>query len=131
MSQIGYWVWKLWIGARLRCPNCEQGKMFSSLFRMEPVCDHCGARYERAQGESIGGTLINLVAAEMLSMGGFIVSQVLFSPPLVFQLVFWVAFNLIFILLFYRHARGMWVSVAYLAGSVYPDDTPPQAEPKP
>lgn len=124
MNQVLHWTQKLWVGARLRCPNCERGKMFSGLFRMEPLCPHCGARYERAQGESIGGTLINLVAAELLSMGGFILSQLLFSPPLAFQLIFWVAFNLIFIVVFYRHARGMWVSVAYLAGSVYPDDSP-------
>ncbi len=126
MGQISHWLWKLWIGMRLRCPNCERGKMFSGLFRMEPVCSHCGARYERAQGESIGGTLINLVAAEMLSMGGFIITQVLFSPPMLFQLVFWVSFNLIFIVLFYRHARSMWVSVAYLTGGVYPDNAPPK-----
>lgn len=119
--QIGFAIHKLWVGLRLRCPNCEQGKMFHGLFKMDKTCPYCGARYERLDGESIGGTLVNLCLAEMLSMGGYIVSQVLFAPPLWFQLTFWVAFNIIFILLFYRHARGMWVSVAYLSGSVYPD----------
>lgn len=116
-----YYAHKLWVGMLLRCPNCEQGRMFRGLFKMDEKCPHCGARYERLSGESIGGTMLNLSLAETLSMGGYIVTQALFSPPLAFQLTFWVSFNIIFILLFYRHARGMWVSVAYLSGSVYPD----------
>lgn len=116
-----HYAHKLWVGMRLRCPNCEQGPMFAGLFKMHETCSHCGARFERLSGESIGGTMLNLSLAEMISMGGYIVTQVLFSPPLAFQLTFWVSFNIIFILLFYRHARGMWVSVAYLSGSVYPD----------
>ena len=112
---------KILLGALLRCPNCEKGSMFSGLFTIRDTCPVCGARFERQQGESVGGTVINLVLAEVLSIGGFFVSQALFNPPLAFQLVFWIAFNLIFVVLFYRHARGMWVSVAYLSGDVYPD----------
>jgi len=112
---------KLLVGMLLRCPNCEQGKMFTGLFTMRTTCPVCGARFERKQGESIGGTLINLVFAEILSVGGFFVSEALFHPPLAFQLVFWIAFNLLFVVFFYRHARGMWVAIAYLSSGVYPD----------
>ena len=96
--------------------------MFHGLFAMDETCPYCGVRYERRSGESIGGTMINLVCAEVLSMGGYIVTQALFAPPLAFQLIFWVAFNIIFILLFYRHARGIWASLSFLSGNVYPDD---------
>ena len=118
---VSYVIRKLWVGLRLRCPNCEQGHMFHGLFAMDEKCPHCGARYERLSGESLGGMMINLCTAEVVSMGGYIISQALFAPPLAFQLTFWVAFNIIFILLFYRHARGIWVSTAFLSGSVYPD----------
>ncbi len=95
--------------------------MFNGLFAMDETCPYCGVRYERLSGESIGGTLVNLVCAEVLSMGGYIITQALFAPPLAFQLIFWVTFNILFILLFYRHARGISVSLSYLAGNVYPD----------
>ncbi len=127
----GHAIHKLWVGARLRCPNCEKGKMFHGLFSIDKTCPNCGVRYERLDGESIGGTLVNLVFAEVLSMGGYIITQALFAPPLAFQLTFWVSFNIIFILLFYRHARGIWVSVAYLSGSVYPDAVETATEDKP
>ena len=54
-------------------------------------------------------------------MGGYIITQAVFEPPLAFQLIFWVAFNIIFIVLFYRHARGIWASMSFLSGNVYPD----------
>ena len=126
MMKLLYCLHKFWLGLRLRCPNCEQGRMFTGLFKMETLCPHCGARFERLSGESIGGTLINLSLAEVLSMGGYLLTQWLFNPPLLFQLTFWVAFNLLFIVFFYRHARGLWVSVAYLTGSVYPDREAPK-----
>lgn len=118
---IGYAIHKLWVGLRLRCPNCERGHMFHGLFKMDETCPYCGARYERREGESIGGTMINLVCAEVLSMGGYLISQALFAPPLAFQLVFWIAFNILFVVLFYRHARGLWASLSFLSGNVYPD----------
>ena len=119
--EIGYTLHKLWIGLRLRCPNCEQGRMFHGLFAMDDTCPYCAVRYERLSGESIGGSMINLASAEVLSMSGYIITQALFAPPLAFQLIFWVAFNIIFVVLFYRHARSLWASMSFLSGNVYPD----------
>ncbi len=114
----------LWRGFTLRCPNCGRGAMFHGLFQPIPTCSACGVRYERREGESIGGTLINLVVAEVLSMGGLIVSQVAFSPPLAFQLTFWVSFNVLFIIFFYRHARALWVAITHLSGGLQADTEP-------
>ncbi|MBZ0297994.1 MAG: DUF983 domain-containing protein [Anaerolineae bacterium] len=121
-KDMRYYLEKLWLGFRLRCPNCGQGKMFSGLFRMEPTCPHCHVRYERSSGESLGGMMIGLIIVELITVGGYLLSDVLFRPPLLFQMVFWVAFNLAFCLAFYRPARGMWVSVTYLTGGVYADE---------
>ncbi len=118
---VRYYLGKLLLGLRLRCPNCGQGRMFTGLFSMEETCPYCHVRYERRSGESIGGMFINLGLAEMLSIAGFFISQALFDPPLIFQMVFWVAFNILFVLLFYRHSRALWVAVSYLTNGVYPD----------
>jgi len=40
------------------------------------------------------------------------------------HLIFWVIFNIVFLTLFYRHARSLWIGTSYLTGGVYadPDD---------
>lgn len=112
------------LGLWLRCPNCERGTMFKDLFTLRPTCPVCAVRFERSDGESLGGMMINLGFAEVLSIGGFIVSQALFNPPILFQAIFWGVFNVAFIVLFYRHARGLWIAVSYLTGGVYTDPAP-------
>src|SRR5512141_1119931 len=112
---------KLWVGFTLRCPNCEQSHMFHGLFKMDKTCPVCGVRYERMSGESVGGMFINLVTAELLSVGGYIATQLLWTPPLWLQVSFWIVFSFVFVLVFYRHSRSLWVAVAYLTGGVYAD----------
>jgi uncharacterized protein (DUF983 family) len=116
-----YYLHKLWLGLALRCPNCGQGRMFSGLFSMEKTCPHCDVRYERLSGESIGGMFINLGLAEVISVFGFFAIQLAFNPPMLPHILFWVAFNILFVLLFYRHARGLWVAINYLSSGVYAD----------
>lgn len=120
--KLFHYTRKLAVGMFLRCPNCERGRMFTGLFAMRETCPYCNARFERQQGESIGGTLINLSLAEIFTVGGFFVAEALLHPPFGLHLAFWITFNILFVILFYRHARGMWVGVSYLAGGVYPDE---------
>src|SRR5215471_17905468 len=90
-------------GLRLHCPNCGQGKTFTSLFKVEEKCSVCGVRFERQAGESVGGMDNNLGVAELLCVGVYFVTLILFHPPVVPSVVFWVLFNIVFVLLFYRH----------------------------
>src|SRR5690606_28083349 len=117
---------KLLIGARLRCPNCEQGRMFAGPVAMRPTCSVCGVRFERSSGESLGGMMVNLVVAELLTVGGFFVSYFALGSPadMTPLIVFWLIFDVLFVLAFYRPARGMWVAVTYLTSGLTTDDAP-------
>jgi len=116
----------LWTAFRLRCPACGRGRIFTGLFTMNAVCPYCGVRFERESGESVGGMYINLILAELLTIGGFFLANALFDPPFVPHLAFWVVFNIAFVTLFYRHARALWIGTSYLTGGVYPDADDPQ-----
>lgn len=115
-------VW--WTVFRLRCPNCGRGRIFTGLFRMNATCPYCQVRFERESGESVGAMYIALVVVELLTVGGFFIANALFHPPDGPHLVFWVVFNVVFLTLFYRHARSLWIGTSYLTGGVYvdPDD---------
>ncbi len=117
-------IHKLLVGARLRCPNCEEGRLFTGLFAMNATCPVCGVRFERSSGESLGGMMINLVVAELLTIFGFFISYVALGSPLDMTplIVFWVTFDILFVLAFYRPARGMWVAVTHLTSGLKTDD---------
>jgi len=119
------WLHVLWVTFTLRCPNCEQGKIFTGLFRMNKTCPVCGVRFEREDGESVGGMYINLGLAELTTVGGFFLADALWHPPFEPHLIFWVIYNVLFIVLFYNRSRAMWVGISYLTGGVRPD--PPTA----
>ena len=120
---LSYAFRKLRVGFRLKCPNCEQAKMFEGRFnlKMTPTCPYCDVRYERSSGEAIGGVYINVAVAELTAMAGFFTVHSIFNPPILMQLLIWIPYLLVFIVLFYPRARGIWTSILWLTGAVYAD----------
>ena len=56
-----------WRAARLRCPNCGGGPLFSYWVRMRERCPVCGIRLERGEeGYQVGAYMLNIVAAELI-----------------------------------------------------------------
>lgn len=112
---------KLAAGMRGRCPNCAYGRLFVRGFLMRQTCPYCGVRFSRARGEMLGAVYLNTSLTLALALLGFFVTDRLFQPPMMLQLVVWTGFCFVFPLLFFRSARGLWVAVAYLTGGVYAD----------
>ena len=58
---------------RLRCPNCGQGKLFTSWLRMRDRCPVCGLKLERGEeGYQVGSYMFNIVAAELIFAAVFV-----------------------------------------------------------
>jgi uncharacterized protein (DUF983 family) len=66
---------------RLRCPNCGQGRLFTSWFRMRERCPVCGLKVERGdEGYQVGSYMFNIIAAELLFAALFIAAIMLTWP---------------------------------------------------
>jgi uncharacterized protein (DUF983 family) len=123
MSRLGDYLHKYAVGGlRLRCPNCERGRLFKSGFTLNETCPECGVRFERRSGESIGGVMINLVIVEFVAIGGFLLVTLLTTIRPIDQLIFWIPFGIILPVVFYRNSRGLWVTTSYLNGDVRADE---------
>lgn len=107
---------KLWVGLCLRCPHCEKGATFRTLFTPHTTCAFCGYQFEKRDGESVGGMYINLVVGELLTFGGYLAVEAAADLPVIPHMLFWAVFNVLFLLLFYRHSRSIWMSITYMAG---------------
>jgi uncharacterized protein (DUF983 family) len=108
-------------GLLLTCPVCRRGRMFSSLFTMNRRCPNCGVIFERDVGESTGGMAITMVVTSTITVivGGLVAMFTTF--PVLPLIVILGLFTVVFGLLFYRHARGLWTSFLYLTGSMFED----------
>jgi uncharacterized protein (DUF983 family) len=111
----------LWMGLRLRCPNCGRGRLFARGFHMHATCPYCEARYERGRGESVGGAYITIALAEISALFGFFTVDALTDLAPITQLPFWILYTFVFSVLCYRPARGLWIAIVHLTGGVYPD----------
>src|SRR5437870_3605824 len=107
-------------GLLLICPACQRGRMFRSLFTMNVRCPVCGVIFERDYGEVTGAMAINVTLTMFIALvgaGAAAISDVPLLPLFLGMAVVVIAFSL----WFYRHARGLWVSIIYLTGSMFED----------
>lgn len=101
-------------GVFLKCPRCGGGKLFDGFFRMRQDCSRCHLRFEREQGFFVGAIYINYAATVMIVIPGFFLVDHYAGVSLSHQLLLWGAFAVFFPMVFFRHSRSFWLSLAYL-----------------
>ncbi len=105
---------------KLTCPACGHGRIFRSRFTMNVRCPVCGVIFERDGGEVTGGMAINsLVTCTLMFLGAGLAFVKAVSLWMLFGGL--AIFGVVFALLFYRHARALWVGIIYLTGSMFED----------
>jgi hypothetical protein len=93
--------------------------MFASLFEMHARCPHCGVVFERDAGEVTGAIAIaTTVLLTFIGVAGGILALMttIHAAILIGGLAF---LTTLIGILFYRHARGLWVSFLFLSGAMF------------
>jgi len=112
----------LWVtGLRLRCPVCEQGKLFHSYFNLNKTCPHCAVRFERKTGEEAGGMSLSIVVLGIIFLIAYPLIEFLTDWSLWTHLAIWLPFSILFPIFFYPYSRSLWIVFLYLTGSVHQD----------
>jgi uncharacterized protein (DUF983 family) len=112
----------LFDGFITRCPQCHRGKLFERGFRMQPCCIQCGLIYQQATGEITGGMGINIATTLIPLLIAAFVLGINPAIPLAPVLLGLAAFAIVFPIVFYRSARGLWVAITYLTGDAREGD---------
>lgn len=105
----------------LTCPACQHGRMFRSRFQMNVRCPVCGVIFERDGGEVTGGMAINSLVTCTIVFIGSGLAAIFTDVPLLPLFLGIGVFSLTFSVWFYRYARGLWVGIIYLTGSMFED----------
>jgi uncharacterized protein (DUF983 family) len=98
----------------LRCPRCGSWGIFRSWLRLKPTCPTCGLALERGESADhwFGAVAVNLIAAEVLGIGGIVVWIIVTWPD-----VPWIAIQyagpvimVVLPVLFYPFSRALWLA---------------------
>ena len=76
---------------------------------MHQNCSHCDLKFEREQGYFVGAIYINYAATIGVAVPGFFLLDAFTAITLNRQLAIWLPFAVIFPLLFFHHARSLWL----------------------
>ena len=112
-------------GLLLRCPNCGKGKLFRRGFTMYEKCPVCGWRYEREEGYWTGAVAVNLVVTELLIALVAVplaVALALAQKPVTLLIIIGLPLPFILPLLFFRHAKSLWMSIDFMVHPVDPEE---------
>mgnify|MGYP001279528314 FL=1 len=102
----------MWDGFRLRCPSCRQGAIYASLTRMNPACPRCGAPFERDNEGDFLGAMVTAYSLTVVFAAVLLVLLFVLTPlPVYQQMMITAIASLLFLLLFYRNLKGVWVAV--------------------
>jgi uncharacterized protein (DUF983 family) len=112
----------MFYGFLLRCPQCQRGAMFAHGFTINPTCQYCGLRFEHASGEITGGMGISITATLLPVMTIALVLGLDPAVPLLPLLIGLGGFAIIFPIIFYRSARGIWIGLLYSTGNINEGD---------
>ncbi len=99
------------LGTMLRglCPECGEGRIFASTWRMNPTCPVCGTKFERGPGYFTGAMYFSYaLGIPIIALGTLIVWLVARWPLHWAVLVVWVAF-LPLVPLIFRLSRAIFI----------------------
>lgn len=103
---------------RLRCPRCGVGKLYAKPFKMFEYCPHCQLKFEREQGYFIGAMYINYGATVGVAVPGYLLLDAFTGMTINQQLAVWVPFAVVFPLVFFHHARSLWLMMDHFFNPV-------------
>jgi uncharacterized protein (DUF983 family) len=102
----------------LRCPACGTTALYARRFVMRPRCAACGLEYEPEQGFFVGAIYVNYAVTATVGLGSVLVLDAFWPMSLTAQLLVAVPLMALVPIVFFHHARSLWLAITYLVGGV-------------
>jgi len=96
-------------GLRLRCPVCGQGRLFDGWWKTRTHCTECGVPFAREPGFYLGAIYISYGLTAVVASALYLGLRFGAGNE---RAAFWasIGWTLFFPLLFFRHARSLWLA---------------------
>ena len=109
-----------WRACPGRCaPACSgaaraaaRGPLFQGFLGVRPRCEACGLNLE-AQDSGDGPAAFIILIVGFLAVGGLLVTEVVYQPPVWVHLVVWLPFTLVLVLALMRPFKATLIALQY------------------
>ncbi|MBP8252146.1 MAG: DUF983 domain-containing protein [Herpetosiphon sp.] len=106
-----------------RCPRCGKGRVFAGFYALNSTCSVCGTPFHHDGSPTVGAMIINMFVTILIGFIGAIPLVINTAPDqLMLAVALWLLVLIVFAVIFYRFARGLWVSITTLTGALEQDE---------
>ena len=98
---------------QLKCPQCREGALFRTYFKMFTQCPVCELRFERETGYFVGAMYLNYGATVLIAFPSYFLLEAFAPIPFTVNLSGWALFSAIFPVIFYRYSKSLWLNFDY------------------
>ena len=99
---------------KLRCPNCGNGKLLISWWKVRKSCERCGLIFDRGESDYfIGAYTLNLIVGELIVVVAIVIGIMLSWPTVPWTLIMYSLLPLAALtpLLTFPYARAVWLAL--------------------
>jgi len=99
---------------RLRCPNCGEGRLLISWWKVRKTCERCGLHFDRGESDYfIGAYTINLIVAELIVVAAILGGMFLSWPNVPWTLLMYslVPLAVLAPVLTFPYSRALWLAI--------------------
>ncbi len=106
-------------GILLRCPYCGKATLVRGLLQVHDRCRVCGLPFEHDEGFFLGALVFNYTVTSLVGIIPAIVAVARGAWSVPFAIGFAAVASILFPILFYWHAKSLWLATYYI---FVPDD---------
>lgn len=106
-------IWRAMLrGARLKCPNCGEGRLFSSFLKVEHACPSCGEELHHQRADDAPPYVVITIVAHVI-VGALLWAEVAYQPPVWLHLAIWLPLTVILSLVLLPPVKGALVGLQW------------------
>ncbi len=99
-------------GAKCRCPNCEQGKLFDGFLKVADKCANCGEDYSHQRADDAPPYFTIFIVGHIV-IPLLIWAEIAFRPSLTVHMLIWIPITIAMSLAFLRPIKGVIVALQW------------------
>lgn len=106
-------VWRSMLrGARLKCPACAEGAMFSGYLKVAHTCPACGEELHHQRADDAPPYVVITIVAHIV-VGALLWAEVAYQPPVWLHMAIWLPLTVILSLALLPPVKGALVGLQW------------------